>query len=53
MDELNLFPNTLTTTKVLVINEGNGQEVVSILRVKGVNAEIYLDSKATMEKQFK
>ncbi len=57
MDAKNLFPPNLTTTKVLVINQSENQEAVSNivnpLRKNGINAEIYLDFNAPLEKQFK
>lgn len=54
----NLLPKDISTTKVLVtIFEpkylNSSLELVSTLRKRGVNAEIYLDSNAKLDKQLK
>ena len=58
MDELNLFPKDLTTTKVLVtvFSMELGQESIDLattLRAKGINTELWLDSQTKLEKQLK
>ncbi len=58
MEELNLFPIDLITTKVLVTIfskelENKSLEIVQMLREKGINTEIYLDENANLEKQLK
>ncbi len=58
MDELNLFPKDLTTTKVLVTVMSmelgrNSIEIADLLRKNGINAELWLDSDSKMEKQLK
>lgn len=58
MDVLNLFPDELNTTKVLVtvFSEELSEksiEVASTLRGNGINTEIYLDAEAKMDKQLK
>lgn len=58
MDELNLFPEAVTTsTKVLFLNNGETQafealKAITQLRAKGIKAELYPDS-AKFDKQFK
>jgi len=56
MDELNLFPKDLQTTKVLVLNlpnlEDKAFEIADKLRAQGVNTEVYLDSNIEKGKQF-
>lgn len=57
MDENNLFPQNLQTTKVLIVNREENQEIVSkvayMLRSKRINTETYLDFSAPLEKQFR
>ena len=58
MDELNLFPKDLQTTKVLVTVMSmelgkNSIEVADELRKNGINTELYLDANEKMEKQLK
>lgn len=58
MEELNLFPEELTTTKVLVTIfspelKQKSQEVASLLRSNTINTELYLDETAKMDKQMK
>lgn len=58
MEELNLFPANLTTTKVLVSIfskdlKDKSIEVCSQLRSSNINTELYLDENAKMEKQLK
>lgn len=58
MDQLNLFPNDLTTTQVLVtvFSQELGEqslEMVKSLREKGIAAEVYLDASVKLEKQLK
>ncbi|MDP2585723.1 MAG: histidine--tRNA ligase [Candidatus Levybacteria bacterium] len=58
MDELNLFPTDLQTTKVLVTVFspellGKSIEVCEILSQNNVNQELYIDPDAKMEKQLK
>lgn len=56
MDELNLFPKDLQTTKVLVLNlpdmEERAFETSTKLRAEGINTEVYLDSNIEKGKQF-
>ena len=56
MEELNLFPAELVTTKVLVTVfpewENKSLEVARMLREENINTEIYLED-AKMEKQLK
>lgn len=56
MDELNLFPGDLTTSKVLVLNlpnlESKTFEIADKLREKGVNTEVYLNPEVEKGKQF-
>lgn len=58
MDELNLFPEAVTTsTKVLFLNNGDTQafealKAITQLRAKGIKAELYPDN-AKLDKQFK
>lgn len=58
MNELNLFPEELITTKVLVtifspdfLN--NSLEISSRLRSNNINTELYLDANTKMDKQLK
>ncbi len=58
MEEQNLFPENLQTTKVLltIFNmnfEDKAVEVFSYLQSNGINCELYSDSNAKMEKQLK
>lgn len=58
METLNLFPDELSTTKVLVtvFSEELSEksiEVASALRSKGINIEVYLDAEVKMDKQLK
>ncbi len=58
MEKQNLFPDELSTTKVLitVFSEELSEksiEVSSALRSKGINTEVYLDAKTKMDKQLK
>lgn len=58
MEELNLFPKVLQTTKVLVTIfslelADKSMEICSQLRANNINAEIYLDANTKMEKQLK
>lgn len=58
MDELNLFPTELLTTKILVTIFGleyadKSMEIVNSLRANNINTEVYLDAHAKMEKQLK
>ncbi|HUD44807.1 MAG TPA: histidine--tRNA ligase [Patescibacteria group bacterium] len=58
MEEKNLFPTSLQTTKVLVsiFNmdfEDKAVEISSRLRSNNINCELYSDSNAKMEKQLK
>ena len=58
MEELNLFPKDLQTTKVLVtvFSEELKQQALDCsmkLRESGVTTELYLDENAKMEKQLK
>lgn len=56
MDELNLFPKNLFTSKVLVLNLPNLEEKAFTLgkklREKEINTEVYLDSNVEKGKQF-
>ncbi len=56
MDELNLFPKTLYTSKVLVLNLPGMQEkafeTASKLRNESINTEAYLDSNVEKSKQY-
>jgi histidyl-tRNA synthetase len=56
MDELNLFPKDLITSKVLVLNlpnfEEKALEVADKLRENNINTEVYLDSNIEKGKQF-
>lgn len=58
LDELDLFPQTvITSTKVLFLNYGESQQlqamqVVTKLRAKGINSELYPDA-LKIDKQFK
>ncbi len=58
MEELNLFPTNLQTTKVLVTVfspelKGKAIAMSSQLRLSNINTEIYLDENASLEKQLK
>ena len=58
MNELNLFPSNLQTTKVLVTIfnldlADKSMEVANLLRTNNITTEIYLDPNAKMEKQLK
>lgn len=58
MDQLDLFPKDLTTSKVLVTIfspelERNSLEISSRLRSNNINTEVYLDSNAKLDKQLK
>ncbi len=58
MDELGLFPNELSVTKVLVTIfspelKEKSLETASFLRSKNINTEFYPDVNAKMEKQLK
>lgn len=58
MEELNLFPKDLQTTKVLVTIfspelKEKSLQITSLLRDKGINTEVYLDENAKMDKQLK
>lgn len=58
MEELDLFPKDLQTTKVLVTIfskelEGKSLEIANMLREKNINTEIYLEPFAKLEKQLK
>lgn len=60
MEELNLFPeavNKVSTTKILLANFGDAElmhclTIVSKLREKGINAEVYPDVVKKIAKQF-
>ena len=58
LEENKLFPQTLTTSKVLVVVPSAGLEEISmkigdLLRLRNINSEVYLNNEASMEKQFK
>lgn len=58
MEELKILPSTDSQTQVLVtvFNEellGESLEAVTTLRSQGINTEIYLDSRAKLDKQLK
>lgn len=58
MDEMGLFPTDLTTTQVLVTIfsaelKENSVKAASLLREKGINAEIWLDPDSKLDKQLK
>lgn len=58
MEELGLFPQNLTSAKVLVTIfmpelKENSLEIVSKLRSKNIPAELYLNEEAPLEKQLK
>lgn len=58
MEELNLFPDDLTTTKVLVTIFSPEQKEKSIklssfLRENNINTELYLDENTSLDKQLK
>lgn len=58
MEELNLFPQELTGTKVLVTVFSKelakkSMEICSQLRSNNINCELYLDENAKLEKQLK
>jgi len=56
MNELNLFPKDLQTTKVLILNlpnfEEKALEIANKLRENNINTEVYLDSNIEKGKQF-
>ncbi|MBI2086084.1 histidine--tRNA ligase [Candidatus Daviesbacteria bacterium] len=58
MDQMDLFPKDLTTTKVLVTIFNKDLSPVAIdvadrLRLRGINSELWLDPKTKLEKQLK
>lgn len=58
MEELNLFPTDLATTKVLVTIfspefKRQSFDISSLLRKSGVSTELYLDENAKLDKQLK
>lgn len=58
MEELNLFPADLATTKVLVTIfskelEQKSIDVANRLRAQGINCELWLDSESKLDKQLK
>ncbi len=58
MEELNLFPRELQTTKVLVTIFSkelmkNSLDTSTLLRNNGISTELYLDENAKLEKQLK
>lgn len=58
MEQLDLFPNNLITTKALVVvdDPSKGQEAVKLvneIRNKGINSEVYIDPSTDRGKQFK
>jgi histidyl-tRNA synthetase len=60
MEEQNLFPASITDTKVLVTIFSTDEQLVkkslqisTMLRDEGINAELWLDEAAKMEKQLK
>lgn len=58
LEESNLFPKNLITTKVLLCValpelEEQSLEIASYLRSNGINTETYLDSNVKLEKQIK
>lgn len=57
MEEFNLFPKDLTITKIIVsISEASKEKSIQIcqrIREENINAEIYLDENAPLEKQLK
>ncbi len=58
MEELNLFPNNLQTTKALVTlpsleKENKSLEIAAKLRKENINTEIYLGDNLDLEKQLK
>ncbi|MBI3069936.1 MAG: histidine--tRNA ligase [Candidatus Levybacteria bacterium] len=58
MEELNLFPNNLTSTKILVTIfskelKEKSIEVSSELRSNGINTELYPDEEVKLDKQLK
>ncbi|HUD09436.1 MAG TPA: His/Gly/Thr/Pro-type tRNA ligase C-terminal domain-containing protein, partial [Patescibacteria group bacterium] len=52
MEELNLFPADLQTTKVLVTYSGKALDIAQKLRDAKINTEVYLEEK-DLEKQLK
>ena len=58
MEQFNLFPKDLQTTKVLVTTfseelKQKSIEIADILRSKNINTELYLDENAKLDKQLK
>jgi histidyl-tRNA synthetase len=58
MEEKNLFPNNLSTVKVLVTIPSKELEELSLktgalLRSSNINTDVYLNNEAPLEKQFK
>lgn len=58
LEELNLFPNSFSITQILVTIfsqklKDKSIELSSLLRSNNINAELYLDENAKMEKQLK
>lgn len=58
MEEKELFPDSLTTTKALVVIPNQDLETIALsissrLRSNNINTETYLNSQAEPEKQFK
>ncbi len=58
MNQLNLFPNDLATTKVLVTVfspelTDKSLEISSLLRLKNISTELWLDPETKLEKQLK
>ncbi len=58
MEQFNLFPKDLTTTKVLVtiFNKKlapNSIDVADRLRLRGINTELWLDAESKLDKQLK
>lgn len=58
MEQLNLFPEDLVSTKVLITIfspelKEKSFEVASVVRTKSINTEIFLDENVSLEKQLK
>ena len=58
MEQLNLFPEDLVSTKVLITIfspelKEKSFEVASVVRAKGINTEMFLDENVSLEKQLK
>ncbi|MDO8620749.1 MAG: histidine--tRNA ligase [Candidatus Levybacteria bacterium] len=58
MEDLNLFPKDLQTTKILVTVfspelKEKSLQITTLLREKGINTEIYLEENVKMDKQLK